>query len=98
VGLEVTAPLHRARGPQRRLSGRDLRAAAPGSGRGGRVQLQLELTADTAAKMGAYIEAHPKGQFGKHDYRLDELGLDGDALAERFSRYSQRHDVEREEF
>jgi hypothetical protein len=45
-----------------------------------------------------YVDAHPKGQFGKHSYRLDELGLDGDALAERFQRYIQHHDVERETF
>ena len=56
----------------------------------------LELTPDTAARMVAYLEAHPKGQFGHHAYQLDELGLDGDALSERFSDYIKRHDVARE--
>ncbi len=37
--------------------------------------------------MNAYVEAHPKGKFGKHSYHLDELGLDGDAISERFSDY-----------
>ena len=58
----------------------------------------LELTSKTAAKMSAYSTRIPKGEFGKHSYRLEELGLDGDAIAERFSRYSRRHDVEREAF
>jgi hypothetical protein len=58
----------------------------------------LELTPETSAKVRQYVDAHPKGQFGKHSYRLDELGLDGDALAERFQRYIRHHDVERETF
>ncbi len=56
----------------------------------------LELTPEAAAAMGSYVEAHPKNQFGRHSYALGELGLDGDALADRFSDYIKRHDVERE--
>ncbi len=55
-----------------------------------------ELTPETAAAMAAYVEAHPKGKFGRHAYALDELGLDGDALAERFGDYIKRRDVARE--
>ncbi len=55
-----------------------------------------ELTPEAAAAMTAYVEAHPKGKFGRHAYTLDDLGLDGDALSERFSDYIKRHDVARE--
>jgi hypothetical protein len=58
----------------------------------------LELTAPTEAKIRQYVDAHPKGQFGRHSYRLADFGLDGDALAERFSRYIKQHDVAREDF
>ena len=56
----------------------------------------LELTADTGAAISRYVEAHPKGQFGRHSYALDDLGLNADALAERFSEYITRRDVIRE--
>ena len=59
---------------------------------------ELELTPESAAKMRQYVAAHPKGQFGRHSYRLDEYGLDGDALAERFSGYITQHNVAREQF
>ena len=65
-----------------------VRAIYAGAGR--------ELTPEASAAMTGYVEAHPKGQFGKHAYALDELGLNGDALAERFGDYIKRHDVVRE--
>jgi hypothetical protein len=55
-----------------------------------------ELTPEVSAAMSGYVEAHPKGKFGRHAYALDELGLDGDALAERLGDYIKRHDVARE--
>jgi hypothetical protein len=58
----------------------------------------LEFTPATEAKMSKYVAEHPKGKFGRHSYRLEELGLDGAATAERFSRYSRRHDVAPEAF
>ena len=67
-----------------------VRAIYAGAGR--------ELTPETSAAMTAYLDAHPKGKFGKHSYHLDELGLDGEAIAERFSDYIKRHDVARETF
>jgi hypothetical protein len=65
-----------------------MRAIYEGAGR--------ELTPEAAAAMAGYVDAHPKGKFGRHSYALDELGLDGDALAERFGGYIKRHDVARE--
>jgi hypothetical protein len=57
-----------------------------------------ELTPETETAMTSYLAAHPKGQFGRHSYYLDELGLDGPALSERFADYIKRHDVARETF
>jgi hypothetical protein len=52
---------------------------------------------DAAAKaITAYVEAHPRGQFGAHRYDLAEYGLDAGELAERFSGYTDRYAVPRE--
>jgi hypothetical protein len=50
---------------------------------------------DTRARdaMSAYAAAHPKDALGVHDYDLAEFGLDGAALAERFSQYVDRYEV-----
>ncbi|MDQ1431626.1 MAG: hypothetical protein QOF40_2228, partial [Actinomycetota bacterium] len=55
-----------------------------------------ELDDAGATAIAAYVDAHPKGQFGAHKYDLAEFGLDGDALAERFSGYIERYGVVRE--
>ena len=44
-------------------------------------------------EFAAYIDSHPKGEFGVHGYDLGEFGLDGDELAERFAGYVARHDI-----
>jgi hypothetical protein len=52
---------------------------------------------DVGAKtISAYVDAHPKGEFGAHRYDLGEFGLDADQLAERFAGYIERYDVPRE--
>jgi hypothetical protein len=43
--------------------------------------------------MAAYVNAHPKTEFGTHGYDLAEFGLDGGELAERFAGYVDRYDV-----
>jgi Sulfotransferase family len=55
-----------------------------------------ELDQRGAAAISAYVEAHPRGQFGAHRYDVDEFGLDAEALAERFASYSERYAVPRE--
>jgi hypothetical protein len=52
-----------------------------------------ELDGQALAAMRAHVESHPKGRFGRHRYELDEYGLDGPALAERFKPYVERYDV-----
>jgi len=55
-----------------------------------------ELDDTGAAAIGAYVEAHPRGQFGAHRYDVAQYGLDAAALAERFSGYTERYAVPRE--
>jgi hypothetical protein len=52
-----------------------------------------ELDDQGAAEMSAYVDAHPKGEFGVHGYDLSEFGLNGDELAERFADYVARHEI-----
>jgi hypothetical protein len=55
-----------------------------------------ELDDDAAKAVTAYVDAHPRGQFGAHRYDLAEYGLDAGELAERFSGYTERYAVPRE--
>jgi hypothetical protein len=57
-----------------------------------------ELDGQAYAAMSAHIASHPKGRFGRHGYDLDEYGLDGPALAERFRPYVERYGVPLESF
>ena len=52
-----------------------------------------ELGAGAREAMAAYVNAHPKTEFGTHGYDLAEFGLDGGELAERFAGYVDRYDV-----
>jgi len=58
--------------------------------------LGIELDAGAAAAIVAYVEAHPKGEFGVHRYDLASFGLDAGALRERFADYTRRYDVPEE--
>jgi len=53
-----------------------------------------ELSADAEAAMGRYLTEHPQGEHGQHRYDLDDLGLDADALRERFGDYMDRFSEE----
>jgi hypothetical protein len=55
-----------------------------------------ELDDAGAKAIGAYVDAHPRGEFGAHRYDVSEFGLDTDELAERFSAYTDRYAVPRE--
>jgi hypothetical protein len=58
--------------------------------------LGLELDPAAASAMDAYVEAHPKGEFGVHRYDLAEFGLDAPSLRERFADYAARYDIPEE--
>jgi hypothetical protein len=49
-----------------------------------------QLSPGAEAAMRRYVAEHPQGEHGRHEYRLDELGLDAAALDERFDPYRQR--------
>lgn len=52
-----------------------------------------ELSPRAADAVAAYIAAHPKGALGAHRYDLDDVGLEGGALRERFAGYAERYGV-----
>lgn len=52
-----------------------------------------ELDGVARDAMSAHLEAHPKGSRGRHGYDLDEFGLDGAELRERFAPYVERYGI-----
>ena len=52
-----------------------------------------ELSEPAAAAMADHVAHAPKDRFGRHDYSLDDLGLDPAVLAERFAAYIDRYDI-----
>jgi len=53
----------------------------------------IELDAETRAAFTAYVQAHPRGEFGAHRYDFASLGLDEGALRGRFADYIARYDI-----
>jgi hypothetical protein len=53
----------------------------------------LDLDGTARDAIAAYVDAHPKNQFGTHRYDPAALGLDPNELAERFAGYVDRYDV-----
>jgi hypothetical protein len=54
------------------------------------------LEPQTASAMTAYVTSHPQGEFGRHRYQLQELGLDAAEIADRFAGYVSKYGVTRE--
>jgi hypothetical protein len=49
---------------------------------------------DRARKaVAACVSANPKGRFGTHGYRLEDFGLQADALRDRFAAYVERYEI-----
>lgn len=55
-----------------------------------------ELTPQARLAMTGYVADNTQGKHGRHSYRLEDLGLDHDALEARFAGYRTRHDIARE--
>ncbi len=53
----------------------------------------MPLSDDARRRMDEHISANPKGKHGKHDYSLDEFGLDRDRVLERFQSYVERFGI-----
>jgi len=55
--------------------------------------LGLPLTPEVEASMADYLAHKPKGKFGAHDYRFEDLGLSLAEERERFAPYQDRFSV-----
>lgn len=54
------------------------------------------LGRESTAAIETYVEAHPRGRFGRVDYRLADFGLHAEELRERFAFYVDHFGLERE--
>lgn len=52
-----------------------------------------ELSPAAEVAMQRYVGDHPRGEHGRHGYDVEGLGLDRDALTERFAAYRERFDI-----
>ena len=52
-----------------------------------------DLPGSTRAAMAAYLDAHPQGRLGRHEYSFAGLGLDPGEERARFARYVERFAV-----
>lgn len=53
-----------------------------------------ELTDDAESRMRHYIEAKPKGRFGKHEYNVEDYGLTEDQVRSHFADYVRDFDIQ----
>lgn len=58
----------------------------------------LDLSDVARARMQAYLERHPKDEFGVHRYSLEAFGLDAEEVNAAFKGYRERFGVEAEPF
>ena len=54
------------------------------------VRIGLDMPAGVRAALRRWIAANPKGQRGRHDYRLADYGLEADAVNAGFAQYRSR--------
>jgi len=50
----------------------------------------LPLTPATEARMQRFLAEHPQDEHGRHEYSLEQFGLDADTERERYGRYRER--------
>jgi hypothetical protein len=55
--------------------------------------LGLELTAQKEEAMRSWIAGNPQHKHGKHRYRLEDFGLDGQTVEKAFADYRRRFDI-----
>ncbi len=53
----------------------------------------LEWTDETDERVRSWREANPKGKRGKHEYTLDDYGLDRGTVTAAFADYTERFDI-----
>jgi hypothetical protein len=59
--------------------------------------LELDWTPASEARIGSWIRANPQNKYGRHRYSLEDFGLSPNELDQRFKRYREYFDVERED-
>jgi hypothetical protein len=59
--------------------------------------LGLELTADTEARMRAFLTDHTQDKYGTHRYTFADTGLDEGKMRERARRYQEHFGVPSEQ-
>ena len=59
--------------------------------------IDLDWTPDVEERIRAWRAENPKGKRGTHEYRLDDYGLDRASVAEAFSDYTERFDIQSED-
>ncbi len=59
------------------------------------IYLQLDLPYPDAvrAAISAYVDDHPRGKHGSHDYRLEEFGLTQQQVLSRFANYIETYNI-----
>lgn len=55
----------------------------------------MELTEETVVRMRDYLDQNPAGKYGRHTYRLRQLGMDAAEPGNWFAPYSQRFALQR---
>jgi hypothetical protein len=53
----------------------------------------LEWTGEVDERVRTWREENPKGKRGTHEYRLDDYGLDRDAVTAAFAAYTERFEI-----
>ena len=56
--------------------------------------LSLPYPDTTRSAIAAYVDAHPRGKHGSHDYKLEEFGLTEQQVLDRFSSYIDTYNIE----
>ena len=54
---------------------------------------KLPMNDNVASRLEDYATAHPMNRHGKHEYALEEYGLDADTILDRFAAYLEKYRV-----
>jgi hypothetical protein len=55
--------------------------------------IDLEWTDEVDERVRTWREENPKGKRGRHEYRLDDYGLERETVADAFADYTERFDI-----
>jgi hypothetical protein len=58
--------------------------------------VEMEFVPSHAERIRSYLAAKPRGMHGRHEYRLEDMGIELAQERDRFSRYQERFSVQSE--